>query len=339
MISNFFEIWDTVLASIEGKVIKTSGSTDLPVPTEFFNKQPTLKNSEQDFKYPKIIVRFFSPIQSKDLTINEKFKCEVVVDARAPYIEGMKTPTLVINDGETLILERGFENPTDTQDIEEQTVTFSSGDFVAAPTATVAEVFAVLQAQLTGVTVTLEPDDTIRILHDTLGAFNTLHITGGTATALIDTFPDDLVAGRNAGIEIQSRSPPLFYNMLLHVTHQSQRFDHHSGLVLLTEKLFRLFGTPNLRSITIGGNDFEITRGPPVDDPLVSQGVFITTVPYTVRNVPVDLDAEFWDQDNYNGGNGVEVGCGPLDQAPPIDTFELNFDQVAPDEPLVPPSP
>jgi len=334
MISSFFEIWDTVLASVEDKAIKTTGAIVLPVPSEFFNKQPQLKNSETEFKHPKLVVRFFTPIQSRDLIVNEKFICEVLVDVRAPYIEGMKVPTLIINDGETLILERGFENPPNTPDTELQTVTFSSGDFAAAPIATVAEVITVLTAQLTGVTVTLESDDTIRILHDTEGAFNTLHVTGGTATALTVTFPADLVAGRDAGIQIQSRNPPLFYNMLIHITHQSKRFDHHAELVLLTEKLFRLIGTPNFRSITIGGDDFEITRGPPVDDPLVEEGVFITTVPYTLKEVSVDLDADLWDQDNFNGGNGLETDCGLLDQAPPTETFELNFDAVAPTESL-----
>jgi len=333
MISSFFEIWDTVLASIEGKVI-TANAVALPVPTEFFNKQPLLKNSEVDVKYPKMIVRFFSPMESTDLKINEKLICEVVVDARAPYIEGVKAPTIVINNNETLILQRGIENPPGIEEQSLQTVTFLSTDFASPPNATPTEIQTVLAAQLTGVTVTVEPNDTVRILHDTLGAFNTLFVTGGTATALTATFPTTIIAGRDAGIEVQRRDPPLFYNMLIHVTHQAARFDHHSDLVLITEKLFRLLGTPNLRSITIGGDDFEITRGPPVDDPLVSEGVFISIVPYTLRNVPVDLDADFWAQDNFNGGNSVQTDCGPLQQGPKVEIFELNFTPVAPEEPL-----
>ena len=332
MISSFFEVWDTVLTDIEGKVINTNNQSII-VPCAFFNKQPILKNSEVDFKYPKMVVRFFTPIESKDLIINEKFIQEVTVDDRAPYIEGVKAPSITINDGDTLILERGFENPADTQDTEIQTVTFQSSDFASPPTATVAEILAVLQAQLTGVSVTLEPSDTIRILHDTVGSYSTLRVVG-TATNLVTTFPTILIAGRDAGLQIQRRDPPLFYNFLFHITHQALRFDHYSELVAITERMFRLFGTPNLRSIALDGNRFSITRGLSVDDPLVSEGVFITTVPYTLRNVPIDLDAAIWDQDNFNGGNGLDIGCGPLDQAPPIDTFELNFDPVASDEPL-----
>jgi len=110
MISSFFEIWDTVLASVEDKAINANAAP-LLVPTEFFNKQPILKNSEEDFKYPKLVVRFFTAIESNDLTVNEKFVCEVVVDARAPYIEGVKQSTIAVNNLETLILQRGIENP------------------------------------------------------------------------------------------------------------------------------------------------------------------------------------------------------------------------------------
>lgn len=330
MQTEFFPIFNSILASMEGKSVVANSQT-IAIPSEFFNRQPYFRNPDTQ-KYPGMVVSLQSPIAG-DLIVNEDFRCEVTVTAAPPYLEGVKVATISISDGETIEFTREFLGAIE---IEEEVIsaTFSSGDFANPPDATPAEVATVLTAQLTGVAVSVEAGDIVRVTHDDADSNASLRVSGGTATNLIASFPIYTVYGRDAGTELQIRNPPGFYHFIFHVIHKSDRFDHHAHLVMLCERLFLLPNSPNQRAIKIDGESFEVSRGHPVDDPLVSEGVFITTVPFTLRNVPVLLDEHLFETDNFNGGNFNGDGVQSRDQVPLDVEFTLNVTAVAFDESL-----
>lgn len=96
-------------------------------------------------------------------------------DAAAAVLDG-GTETFDLDDAQTLIIS--------VNGGAAQTATFNTGDFVDIDAATAAEVAAVINTDITGVTADDNSGD-IRITCDTLGTGSSLEVTGGTAATIL----------------------------------------------------------------------------------------------------------------------------------------------------------
>lgn len=328
--------------SIKDKTITANGKT-FPVPTSFFNTDPELRNTgpggvEKDFKAPTITLKTLAPSRG-DFITNEPVTSCVTLTAASAYLEGMRTATVSLADGQTLVLRSGYQHGADylTRD---SVVTFHTADFADITHATQAEVATLLEDVLIAagalVHVHIIPltglnPAFIRIEHQTVGPTGSLQIlSSSTATALKNSFPSYEVAGRPAGTHIVTSDPPEFYDFDFSMIVRSERPDYHMFTTKVVEQMFKIQGSPNQRAITISGNPYNVRRNHPIDDPLPREGVFITTTPFVLENVPI-LGGAF--TDIFNGGNWDGTGIGNV--APPILTFELRIASPGPNEELL----
>jgi hypothetical protein len=322
---DYREVFDAIMGAVEGKSISANGQT-VAVPTGFFNRQPELRNDRDEPSYPTLTVRLFTGVESA-LQVNEPVAQRLTVAAAAPYLEGVKTASLALADGQTFVLRRHWR-VNGVAFSETVTVLFSSGSFGNIAAATTLELATVLGSQLPSVKVTLRPGNIVRLEHYTPDAGSVLEIVGGTATALIDTFPDYRVIGRSAGEQLRRVNPPIFYDFLFHVVHKTNREDHYALVSRLVERLFLLPASPNQRAITVATNPHAVDRAPPIDDHVPEEGVFITTVPFTLKMVPVVLDEAFGVGDIYSGGSYNGTGQQPFRQAPLEVTLVLEVEAL-----------
>lgn len=330
--TSFLPVWQSVRDGIKGKKLRVN-SADVPVVDDFFNKHPELRNSKDTPRYPGLVLRTMAPVLG-DLIVNEPVKSVVTVTDAACFLEGMGVPALALANGQTLQLLVGTEVPGDPRatSFASLTVTFTAGSFANIGAATPAEVAAVLSAQLPGLVVAVQLDGlTVRVTHGTLGAYSSLQVIGGTATALRGAFPAYDVWGRDAGDEVQYIDPPAFYHCPFQLVWKSKQLDHHAFLGSVVDRLFKIRGGPNQRAVMVVGRNYEVRWEGAADDPLADEGLFFTTTTYTVRNVPIlDPDAVR----PWNGGN-PPVGGGLPEQLPLVEEFLLRIAPVAPHEPLV----
>ncbi len=326
---DFMTVYRAIAGALAGQSFTANGQA-VTVPAVFFNEKPEQRNARTGPSYPSLTLRTFTPIQS-EVVSNEPLCVKLEVAAAPPYLDGVKTATLALAEGETLEVTKWNESVP-----EILTVLLSAGDFAAIGAATPLELADVLADQLPGVTVTLQAGNAVRLRHDAASSGSMLQITGGTAAALVASFPSYRVIGRDAGTELRRLKAPLFYNFLFHLIHKSARADHHSLVSRLVERLFILSDPDsyNERALAVAGNMHDLIRGTPVDDPYADEGVFVVTAPFTLRNVPIVLDDGFPAADNFNGGNYGGTGRQPFSQAPLDITLVLEIGPVDHREPL-----
>lgn len=100
----------------------------------------------------------------------------VTFDAAAAVFTGTNTETFALSDAETLTI--------DIDNLGVQTVTFNTAEFVSIAAATALEVAAVMNAEMTGVSVDVNAG-AVRITTDSRGTAAEIDITGGTAAATL----------------------------------------------------------------------------------------------------------------------------------------------------------
>ena len=322
---DFMEVWKVLVDAIKNQTIFTGGET-IQAAYSFFNTQPELRNPPNQPRYPGIVLTTMSPVESPDWIVQERVKYLVDVTAAAPYLEGVKAPTLALADGQTLEITRGYLN-AGQPDEEILIATFQTAQFADITQATPAEIAAVLDA-LVGVSASVVAGDTVRLLHDDAASTSTLQITGGTAAALIATFPAYQVIGRDAGKEQQARRPVTHYHFPFQLGTLAKRADDDWILKKFVESLFREDNSPRERSLQISTRKFEVRPARPVDDPLATAGEFATTYPFTLYRVPIAWDAASFEGDNFNGGNYDGTGVNPRSQEPIVASFEFNLDTL-----------
>ncbi|HAA54132.1 MAG TPA: hypothetical protein DCE42_05220 [Myxococcales bacterium] len=329
---SFFEVWNHLIDSIKSQTIFTNDG-GLKAQYTFFNTQPELRNPPNKKRFPGVILTTRRPQESSGWRVQESVKCLVDVTAEAPYLDGFGAISPHLSDGQTLILKRGF-SVGGVYNEESLTVHFQTSDFADIINPTPAEVAAVIDATA-GVSASVVSGGVVRVIHDEVGSSSTLRVIGGTASELLATFPVYEVIGRDAGKEQQVRRPASHYDFPFQIATLTKRFDNHSALKMFVEGLFRVEQSPSERGLQISTRTFEVTRGEPVDDPLIERGEFATTYPFTLRRVPIAWDVEAFEGDNYNGGNYDGTGINPRKQTPVVVTFEINVEAKGPEEPLL----
>lgn len=326
----FFDVWDAIASHIRTmsafSLGLTKGSRTITPKWSYFNEDPELRNRPGEDRYPAIVLTTIDPVPSRDWVVQEEIKCLVAVTAAAPYLEGMKADTIALADGQTLEITRGFYNGT-AQDEEVLMATFSTGQFADITQATPAEVAAVLNA-LSGVSANVPTGNTVRITHDDASSYSYMQVTGGTAAALKATFPAYEVQGRDAGEEQQVMRPASHYDYSFQLGTLAKRPDNHGMLKTFVESLFRQSKSPIERGMAISTKTFEVMAFAAVGDPLVEEGAFATTYPFTLKRIPMSWDAAQFEGDNFNGGNYDGTGINPRAQAPVVATFEIGIDQI-----------
>lgn len=100
----------------------------------------------------------------------------VTFDAAAASFTGTNTETFALSDGQTLTI--------DIDNLGVQTVTFNTAEFADIGNATAAEVAAVMNAEMTGVSVDTT-GGAVRLTTDKRGTDAEIDITGGTAAATL----------------------------------------------------------------------------------------------------------------------------------------------------------
>jgi hypothetical protein len=329
------EVWDAVTAdllalSVTNVVNNTSVKVNLLY--RFQTTQPELRNKEETRDGSTVTRRFpnvvFKPLAHKHVPqrrMNHILYRTVSRTAQAPYLQTTLATTTSLSDGQTLVLERGYDDGSGTQVIETQTVTFETLDFVNIAAATKAEILAKLQLALTGVTVTLV-GSILKIQHDTASGFSTLQVVGGTAAATL-AFPEYVVIGRSSGDVGQAINPPTFYDFDFSIRVSSDRYDEHTLALGLFDRLWKVKRMPHEHKITLRGFDYEVVRQPPQDDPMPKEGISSTILKYTFKAVPISWELDDYDLDQYNGGNYDGTGVNPLTEGPTGVEFVVSFQQ------------
>lgn len=329
-----FEVWQAIAAAIAGKSITVDGKV-ITIPRRFANPQPEQRNREGAATYPSLVFRCFVPTLG-DMVVNELLTKIVTLDHQAPYLDGVKAATLALAHGQTLQLRRWNDGvPVD------QELVLDEDDFVDIGAATVGELLAVLNNGLTGVYVTIRPSNTIRIKHDVAASGSGLQVIGGTATALVSSFPDYRVQGRDAGDWAMEIEPPAFYDFPFHLVIKADRMDHWAMMCDLIDRMFIVkipgaLPSPNQRAIQVALYSYEVKMAAGADSPIEDEGVFVTTYPCRLVNVPIAraLADALALGDNFNGGNFDGTGTNPLNAGPLDIEFVLNVEEVGLDEDL-----
>lgn len=322
---DYTDVFNAVLGAVEGKSFTANGQT-VSVPTIFANRQPALRNARTEPSYPGLVVRLFPPVVNRHQVI-EPARLKLTLAAGAPYLDGVKHATIALADGQTLQITR-WSRINGQQFSEVLTAVLSASAFSNIAAAKPLEIANALNPQLPGIKVTLRSGNTVRLEHDAAGAGSMLQITGGTAAALIATYPVFRVIGRDAGDQLRRVNPPIFFDFLYHVIHKTNRLDHCALVSRLVDRLFILPATHNERALQVAGNTHPIQRGVPVDDPMADEGVFVTAVPFTLGRVPIMLDESYSLGDNFRGGNYDGSGRQPLRQAPLEISLALEIEQL-----------
>ena len=331
MATDFFSVYNAIFSAVEGRSFLLKGIPDGPlvpvnVPLRSAIQDPELRVAAG---YPSLTLHCFDPVVAP-YPVQDRLRRVVTVDAAAPYLEGVKVPTVALADGQTLEVTRYSKGSNADGDLAQVlTATFHTGQFTNISAAKPGEIAAALDGQLPGVSVTLRPGNTVRLRHSIASSNAGLKVTGGTAAALISTFPTYRVQGRDAGNEIQLLDPPIFYHFPVQVACKSKRFDHHTLMMALIDRLFVVPGSANQRWIPIADEIYEALRGGPTADPWAIEGVFTTSTMFTLQYVPVatslgELQATETG-DTFAGGNYDGTGVPAIESAPQGLTFELDI--------------
>lgn len=279
--------------------------------------QPEATPECSNNRYPRL--EFYFERALPEWTVENRIKEIVdVLVAEAPYIEAL--PAQLV-DGETLIVERGFDN-AGTYDVQDLNATFNTADFSDIANPTAIEIASVLNA-LSGVSAS-DVSGKVRVLHDNTGAKNSLKVKSGTATKLIANFPDYTVFGRNIGKEEQDKGPARYFRYPFRLSLISNNTQSYFTLATKIETLFRTRNMGKERAMKIGGQLFEVRPTlDPLETPDLNTGLNVTQFFFEVLKVPVLWTSEDFDGDQYRGGNWQ--GEGSAFQNPIITSFDLNL--------------
>jgi hypothetical protein len=322
---DFLTVWNAIADAVEGRSIRVlgpDGPATYTIGTRFFGTQPELREGPAGFL--SWTLTCFDEIAS-DFQTNEPVHETLTVHAAAPYLDGVGVATLALADGQTLQVTRWVRGNDGAEAGEVLTVTLSAADFANIGAATVAELGVVLTRDLPQLTVTHQPGNVIRLRHQSADAFAALQVTGGTAAALVGSFPSHRVQGRNAGDEIRVLDAPVFYHFPFQLTTRTKEFGHSRNMRDVIDRLFVYSGSFNGRFVQVGDQWHEVLATPPSSTHVPSEGLFVTAHPFQLRNVPVarHLALSQLAGDDYRGGNYGGAGEPTFIQGPT--NLELQF--------------